>query len=102
MLLVLTGLCILGVAIENMSVGLVMPYVKCDLKLTVADENLLRSASFLGIISGSLFWGFLSDTWGRQKVLPVAAFGGFIFSFPFGFITNVYAAVTLRFLGGAM
>lgn len=102
MLILLTGLCILGVATEIMSIGMVMPYVKCDLKLTMADEALLRSASFFGIVFTSLFWGFLSDTWGRQKVLSVSAFGGFFFSFPFGFMTNVYAVITFRFFGGAM
>lgn len=102
MLIILTGLCILGAAVENMSIGFVMPHVRCDLKLTMAHEGLLRSASLLGSVATSVFWGFLSDKCGRQKVLSIAALNGFFFSFLSGFTTNIHVLITFRFFSGAM
>lgn len=102
MLIALTGLSIMGAAVENVNISYISPYAKCDLKLTIAQQGVLSSVSFLGIVSTSYFWGFLADTWGRQKVLSVAAFGGFFFSLLSAFATNTEAVISLRFLAGAM
>lgn len=101
-LIVLVGLSLMGATVENMNISIVMSYVKCDLKLTVHEQGVLSSISFLGTLLTSYFWGFLTDTWGRRKVLAVGALGGFIFSFPSGLVTNIYVLIVLRFLSGAM
>lgn len=102
MLIAFTGLAIMGAAVENVNISYITPYAKCDLKLTIGQQGVLASVSFLGIVSTSYFWGFLADTWGRQKVLTVAAFGGFFFSCISSFATNTYAVISLRFVSGAM
>lgn len=102
MLIVLTGLSIMGAALENVNLSYVLPYAKCDLKLSLAEQGVLTSVSFLGIVSTSYFWGFLADTWGRQKVLCVAGLCGFCLSFSSGFATNTTFLIILRFLAGAL
>lgn len=98
----LTGLAIMGAAVENVNISIVIPNAKCDLDLTVTEQGVLGSVSFLGIVVTSYFWGFLTDTWGRQKVISVACFGGFLFSFLSAFATQTYVLIALRFLAGAM
>ena len=92
----------MGASLENLSIGYVMPYAKCDLNLTPSQQGVLAAVSYLGIVSTSYFWGFLTDTWGRQKVLSMAALLGSIFSFVSAFLIDFRMLITLRFLAGAM
>lgn len=92
----------MGSTLENLSIGYVLSYAKCDLNFTTSQQGLLASISFLGIVSTSYLWGFLVDTWGRQKVLCIAALSGFFFSFLSAFSMNFYLLLVLRFLAGAM
>lgn len=92
----------MGAALENVNISYVLPYAKCDLKLTLAEQGVLSSVSYIGMLSTAYFWGFLTDTMGRQKILCTAAFGGFFFSFISSFVTNTYGLIALRFLCGAL
>ncbi|XP_031628109.1 synaptic vesicle glycoprotein 2B-like [Contarinia nasturtii] len=100
-LIVASGLSILGASIENVGISMILPYIKCDMRPTLAEMGVLSSVSFLGIVSTSFLWGLLLDTWGRKKVLCSAAFLGFAFSFPSAFATNTSLLIFLRFLAGA-
>lgn len=91
----------MGSTLENVNISLVFPYVKCDLNLTTTEQGILGSISFLGIVITSYFWGFLADTWGRQKVIRIGAFGGFIFSFISAFSINTPILIICRFFAGA-
>lgn len=91
----------MGAALENVNISYILSYAKCDLKLSIGEQGVLTSVSFLGIVSTSYFWGFLADTWGRQKVLSVAALSGFCFSFISAFATNTSILISLRFLSGS-
>lgn len=101
-LIVLSGFSIMGATLENINFSYILPYAKCDMKLSIAEQGALASVSFLGIVSTSYFWGFLLDTWGRQKVLCVAAWLGFVCSFISSFSTNTIVFIGLRFLAGAL
>lgn len=101
MLIIMSGLSIMGALLENLNMSYVLPYVKCDLKLSIAEQGALTSVSFLGIVSTSYFWGFLIDTWGRQKVLCVAALCGFSCSFISSLSTHTFVLIAFRFLAGA-
>lgn len=102
MLIFLTGLSIMGSALENLNVSFILPYAKCDLNFTTSQQGFLASVSFLGIVSTSHIWGFLTDTLGRQKIISIAAFGGFFFSFASAFSPNFYTLAVFRFLTGAV
>lgn len=92
---------VLGSSLENTNISFILPYAKCDLKLSTEEQGFLSAISYLGIVFTSHFWGFLADTWGRQKVLRIAAIGAFIFSFSSAFATNTILLILLRFLAGA-
>lgn len=98
----LTAIGILGNTTENINISYIMPYIKCDLKLTTEEQGLLSAISYLGIVCTSHFWGLLADTWGRQKVLQASAIGGFIFAFLSAFATNFISMILLRFATGAL
>lgn len=101
-LIILTGLSILSAGLENVNISYVLPYAKCDLKLTLSEQAVLSSVSYIGMLSTAYFWGFLTDNIGRKKVLCAASFGGFFFSFISSFVTNTYVLIALRFLCGAL
>lgn len=42
-LIVLTGLGLMGTVIENVCVSYILPYAKCDLKLTTTEQGVLTS-----------------------------------------------------------
>lgn len=102
MLTILTGLAVMGSVLENISISFVLPYVRCELDLTPPEQGLLASVSNIGIVCTSQMWGFLADTWGRQKVLRVAAIGGFLFSFASAFATRAYVMILLRLAAGTL
>lgn len=101
-LIFLTGLAVMGTVVENIAVSLIFPYARCDLNLTTTEQGILGSVSFLGVVFTSHLWGFLADTWGRQKVLFVATLGGFLFSLLSGIATNTTFLVLLRFIAGSL
>lgn len=47
MLIAFTGLAIMGAAVENVNISYITPYAKCDLKLTIGQQGVLASVSFL-------------------------------------------------------
>lgn len=101
-LIILTGLAVMGTVVENIAVSLIFPYARCDLNLTTIEQGILGSVSYLGVVCTSHIWGFLADTWGRQKVLFVATSGGFLFSLFSGIATNTTVLILLRFIAGSL
>ncbi|XP_055295579.1 synaptic vesicle glycoprotein 2C-like [Sitodiplosis mosellana] len=97
----LTGISVLGSTIENTNISYILPYAKCDLNLSTEEQGLLSGISYLGIVFTSHAWGFLADTWGRQKVLHASAVGAFICSFLSAFAMDTITLIVLRFLAGA-
>ena len=102
LLTLLIGISLLGSTIENANVSYILPYAKCDLELSLREQGVLSGISYFGIVFSSHLWGFLADTWGRKKVLRVAAAGAFVFSFLSAFAANTISLILLRFLAGAL
>lgn len=90
----------MGVVVENVNVGFIMPYLRCDMHLTTTEQGLMNSAGYIGILIASHFWGFLADTWGRQKVLRVALLGSFLNAVLSAFSVNILMMYITRFLVG--
>lgn len=87
---------------ENINISFILPFAKCDLELTTAQQGLLNSVAFIGIVISSQFWGFLADTWGRRKVIRMSLLGGFIFAIISAFATSFAALVFLRLMVGIL
>ncbi|XP_078036354.1 synaptic vesicle glycoprotein 2B isoform X2 [Augochlora pura] len=54
---------------SSSAISYVLPSAQCDLGLTMFDKGLLNSMTFAGMISTSFFWGFMTDTYGRKKIM---------------------------------
>uniref|UniRef100_A0AAG5DWY1 Major facilitator superfamily (MFS) profile domain-containing protein n=1 Tax=Anopheles atroparvus TaxID=41427 RepID=A0AAG5DWY1_ANOAO len=99
-LLFVTGLCLMSVVNETINVGFIISAAECDLGLTFADKGLVNGAAFLGVVLSSYVWGFLSDTWGRRKVLLLASTSTLVLSVLSTFSPHVWVLIGTRFLVG--
>ncbi|XP_053661037.1 synaptic vesicle glycoprotein 2C [Anopheles marshallii] len=99
-LLFVTGLCLMSVVNETVNVGFIISAAECDLNLTFSDKGVLNGAGFLGVVSSSYVWGFLSDTWGRRRVLLLASTGALIISILSTFAPHVWVLIGARYLVG--
>lgn len=91
----------MGVVVENVNIGFVMPYVRCDMSISTTEQGLLNSAGYVGIVITSHMWGFLADTTGRHNVLKYALAGSFICAALSAFSVNVAMLTVMRLLVGA-
>lgn len=68
----------------------------------VLYHNLQINVSFVlsGIIISSHLWGFLSDTYGRQKILRLASLSAFAFSVCSSLAGNLWQLALFRLLNG--
>lgn len=101
-LLFVCGFSLMGVVVENVNIGFVMPYVRCEMNITTAEQGLLNSAAYVGIVVSSHLWGFLADTTGRQNVLKYALGGSFSCAVISVFSTNIVMLTVTRLLVGVL
>lgn len=100
LVVILCGFCILGSVIETFGVSLLLPAAECELNMTTADKGLINGAGFLGIVLSAYLWGFLSDTWGRNKVMKLCLISSSICTVISSFSVSVPMMITLRFFSG--
>lgn len=77
-----------------------LPAVTENLKTTASLGQLSITTCLLGLATGQLVFGPLSDFKGRRKPLIISVFFYMIISFLCGLSTNIWAFVLLRFLQG--
>lgn len=99
-LMLVCGLCFMTVMMETMGIGIMVPYLKCDLDSTIAEQGFVLSSGFLGVVVSSHMMGFFADTWGRVKTLRTALFCGFITTVISAFSVNTWMLIVFRFLNG--
>ncbi|KAL0338815.1 UNVERIFIED_CONTAM: Organic cation/carnitine transporter 7 [Sesamum angustifolium] len=83
--LVFAGISWFSEAMEMNLLSFIGPAVKSEWSLSPTEESLLSTAVFGGMLVGALFWGFVSDAYGRrigmQCVVVVIAGGGLLSAF---------------------
>nr|XP_029711049.1 synaptic vesicle glycoprotein 2A-like isoform X3 [Aedes albopictus] len=99
-LLFVCGFCLMSVINETLNMGFIISAAECDLHLTFSDKGMLNGAAFCGVVISSHFWGFLSDTWGRRKVILLATSVSLAFSVLSSFAVHVWMLIITRFLVG--
>lgn len=99
-LLATAGASLLGIAVEGMNMGFVLPVAQCDLLITLTEQGLINAVAFIGVVLTAHFWGFMADTWGRQKVLRFSLCSGFILSALSSFSTSSTMLLVTRFFVG--
>eukprot|EP00795_Rhopilema_esculentum_P016239 gene16239-7617_t len=62
--------------------------------------GMVASSLFVGRFVGGYFWGYCTDKFGRRPVLLVSASLTYCSTLLFGFSTNLYFAISARFLQG--
>lgn len=100
LLLFICGFCLMSVINETLNMGFIISAAECDLGLTFSDKGILNGAAFCGVVLSSHLWGFLSDTWGRRKVLVLATSCSLAFSVLSTFSMHVWMLIVSRFLVG--
>lgn len=66
LVLVYAGLGLVAEAMEVMILSFIGAAITSEWDLSPAQENLLTSVVFAGLLFGSYSWGFISDKYGRR------------------------------------
>lgn len=104
LIILLSGILLMGATVENISIAFVLPYANCDLNMTTTEFGLVASSAFLGIVISSHLWGFFADlpSFGRQKVIRLTATGALISALLSAFSPNATVLILLRFIVGIL
>lgn len=102
LIVILSGLVIMGATIENISIAFILPFANCDLNMTTTELGVVSSIAFLGIVVSSHFWGFMADTWGRLKVIRLTATCALVSAVLSAFSPNASMLAFLRFCVGIL
>ncbi len=89
---------ILGMTIDLVAPSL--PAISADLKVTTAVAKNVISVYLLGNAIGNFFMGFLTDAWGRKKLLIGGLIGFFVASLLPVFFPQIETLLLARFLQG--
>ncbi|XP_055305410.1 synaptic vesicle glycoprotein 2A-like [Sitodiplosis mosellana] len=90
----------MGVVVENVNIGFVLPFIRCEMEISTTEQGLLNSVGYIGIVISSHMWGFLADTTGRRRVLLISMGGSFIFALLSAFSFNVFTLIMTRLFVG--
>lgn len=102
LLLLVCGFGLMCVVVENVNIGFVLPYVRCEMDISTREQGLLNSVSYIGIVISSHMWGFLADTTGRRRVLLISMTGSFTCAILSAFSFNVISLILTRLLVGIL
>ncbi|QDZ22269.1 MFS general substrate transporter [Chloropicon primus] len=97
-LLMLCGVGYFAEITELVIVGFVAPAIEKDMGLSTVEYGLLGSSSFIGMAAGAVFWGYISDRFGRLISFSLTVWMTFIGGFLSAFSPNYPILFTLRFL----
>ncbi|CAD7090043.1 unnamed protein product [Hermetia illucens] len=96
------GFCFVEIVLAIYSTQLYIMFTKCDLQITIHEEGIVTSATLMGIIASSHAWGFISDKWGRIKVIRISIPGTVIFIILSALASTTPMLITCRFLVGVL
>lgn len=84
-----------------MAVNFSLPVAECDLNITSKSQyGIVSGAWFAGMVLTCHLWGFLSDLYGRKKVLSNMPIFAFSLSFLSSISTNYWMMAAFRFFNG--
>ncbi|XP_032516056.2 uncharacterized protein LOC116769137 [Danaus plexippus] len=96
--MLLSGMILMGVIVQSLLMGYVMPAAQCDLGLSLQQRGWLAAIPFLAIILTSYMWGWLADTRGRRFVMLLSMVLSALFGIVSSFAPNVLTFGLLSFL----
>ncbi|XP_054009602.1 synaptic vesicle glycoprotein 2B-like isoform X1 [Hylaeus anthracinus] len=87
---------------SSSAMSYVLPAAECDLGLRMIDKGLLNSMTFAGMICSSFFWGFMTDTFGRKKIMFYGYMCAGILSLMACFSHTSWLLIFFKFLDGVV
>ncbi|KAJ8724631.1 hypothetical protein PYW08_016105 [Mythimna loreyi] len=96
--MLMSGVILLGMIMQSLALGYILPAAQCDLELTLQQRGWLSAIPFLAIILTSYFWGWLADTQGRRPVMLFSMLISAIFSAFASFAPDVISFGVLIFM----
>ncbi|KAK4713837.1 hypothetical protein R3W88_019744 [Solanum pinnatisectum] len=69
MVLCYAGLGSISEAVETMILSFIGPALRSQWSLSPTQESLMSTVVFVGMLIGALFWGFITDCYGRRRGL---------------------------------
>ncbi|XP_011188051.1 synaptic vesicle glycoprotein 2B isoform X1 [Zeugodacus cucurbitae] len=85
---------------ETTTMSYILPIAECDLKMTLFDKGILNGATYAGMITSAVIWGYLADTVGRRKVLIYGYLIDAVCVLCSSLTQNFEMLVAFKFLGG--
>ncbi|XP_037867558.1 synaptic vesicle glycoprotein 2A [Bombyx mori] len=96
--MLMSGVILMGMIMQSLALGYILPVAQCDLKLTLQQRGWLSAIPFLAIILTSYFWGWLADTQGRRPVMLFSMIISAVFSVFASFSPEIISFAILQFL----
>lgn len=96
--MLMSGVILLGMIMQSLALGYILPAAQCDLELTLQQRGWLSAIPFLAIILTSYFWGWLADTQGRRPVMLFSMLISAVFSAFASFAPDVISFGVLVFM----
>ncbi|GFQ04835.1 organic cation/carnitine transporter 7 [Phtheirospermum japonicum] len=100
LVLAYAGLGAMAEAMEVMILSFIGTSVKAEWGLSSAQESLITTMVFAGMLIGAYLWGFISDNYGRRIGLLSVAVVTSIFAFVSSFSPNYISLVVFRMVAG--
>ena len=97
------GVLFLGWLVESYDIGLigsVLPSLSHLYHLGTGEKSLVATASTIGIVVGIIPAGWLSDRYGRKRVLVAGTFAYAVVTFVTGLVGSIDAIIGLRMVAG--
>lgn len=86
--------------LDTSALSFAFPAASCDLKLTSYDRGILNGTIYAGMIVSAFLWGYLSDTYGRKKLLTIGFVLDSFFNLAVGLSKNFWSILIFKFLSG--
>lgn len=98
MLLALPATCASN--LDTSALSFAFPAASCELKLTSYDRGILNGTIYAGMIGSAFLWGYLSDTYGRRKLLILGYILDSICGTAVSLGKNFWSILFFKFLSG--
>ncbi|XP_073952773.1 synaptic vesicle glycoprotein 2C-like isoform X2 [Choristoneura fumiferana] len=96
------GFILLYVTTECLGAGYMLNGAECDLNISVTERGFVAAATFIGVVSTAIFWGYLADTYGRRRVMLPAILGTITISICSSLSVSFWNMFILRLLTGCL
>ncbi|XP_023311297.1 synaptic vesicle glycoprotein 2B isoform X1 [Anoplophora glabripennis] len=101
-LMVVTMLPCFSQTFETGAISFVVPVAQCDLNLSLEDKGVLNAMVFAGMITSGFFWGYLSDSLGRKRIITYGYFLNGLVGIMGSMSPNILLLMIAKFFNGLL